>query len=417
MKTKAVRLYGKGDLRLEEFELPEITDDEVLCKVVSDSLCMSTYKAQKLGEDHARVPSDVKNSPVMVGHEMCGEIVKVGKNLVGRYAEGEKFVLQPALPDGSSDTVGYAWRYCGGNATYVIIPKRYVGAGCLMKYDREDFFSGSLAEPMSCIIGGFHVNYHTDFATHAHKMGIVEGGNCAILAGVGPMGLGAIDYALHGPVRPGLLVVTDIDDARLNRAARIFTPEDAKKEGITLVYLNTRDVNAVEELMKISGGKGYDDVFVYAPVSALIEQADKILALDGCINFFAGPPDKNLSASINFYNVHYRFSHVAANAGGSPDDTVECLELMSKGVINPAVMITHIGGLNCAAESTINLPSIPGGKKLVYTHIDFPLTAIDDFKEKGKTCPVCRKLAEICDRHNGLWSAEAEKYLLSALSK
>jgi hypothetical protein len=79
------------------------------------------------------------------------------------------------------------------------------------------------------------------------------------------MGLGAIDYALHGPVRPGLLVVTDIDDARLNRASRIFTPEDAKKDGITLVYLNTRDINAVEELMKISGGKecvffftGYD---------------------------------------------------------------------------------------------------------------------------------------------------------------
>ena len=151
MKTKAVRLYGKGDLRLEEFELPEIGENEVLAKVVSDSLCMSTYKAQKLGADHARVPFDVATNPVMVGHEMCGEIVKVGKNLLGQYAEGEKFVLQPALPDGSSDTVGYAWKYCGGNATYVIIPKRYIDAGCLMHYYRDDFFSGSLAEPMSCI--------------------------------------------------------------------------------------------------------------------------------------------------------------------------------------------------------------------------------------------------------------------------
>ena len=47
MKTKAVRLYGKNDLRFEEFELPPIKDDEILAKVVSDSLCMSSYKASK----------------------------------------------------------------------------------------------------------------------------------------------------------------------------------------------------------------------------------------------------------------------------------------------------------------------------------------------------------------------------------
>ena len=43
MKTKAVRLYGVDDIRLDEFELPEIKDDEILVKVVSDSICMSTW--------------------------------------------------------------------------------------------------------------------------------------------------------------------------------------------------------------------------------------------------------------------------------------------------------------------------------------------------------------------------------------
>ena len=42
MKAKGVRLHGANDLRLEEFELPEITDDEILVKVISDSICMST---------------------------------------------------------------------------------------------------------------------------------------------------------------------------------------------------------------------------------------------------------------------------------------------------------------------------------------------------------------------------------------
>ena len=68
MKTKSVRLYGKSDLRLEEFELPEITDDELLAKVVSDSLCMSSYKAALQGGDHKRVPNDVAENPIIIGH-------------------------------------------------------------------------------------------------------------------------------------------------------------------------------------------------------------------------------------------------------------------------------------------------------------------------------------------------------------
>ena len=66
-------------------------------------------------------------------------------------------------------------------------------------------------------------------------------------------------------------------------------------------------------------------------------------------------------------------------------------------------MITHVGGLNSVAETTLNLPKIPGGKKLVYTHIDMPMTAISDFADKGKDDPMFAALAEICDRHNGLW--------------
>ncbi len=79
MKTKAVRMYGANDLRLEEFELPALGDNEVRMEVVSDSLCTSTYKAVKQGAAHKRVPNDVAENPVIVGHEMCGRVVEVGK--------------------------------------------------------------------------------------------------------------------------------------------------------------------------------------------------------------------------------------------------------------------------------------------------------------------------------------------------
>ncbi len=414
MKTTAVRLYGKGDLRLEEFELPALKDDELLARVITDSVCMSTYKAQSLGADHARVPDDVATDPTIVGHEMCGEIIEVGKNLTGKFIKGEKFVIQPALPDAALYTIGYSYHYCGGDATYVIIPKKYIDCGCVLPYTRDDFFSGSLAEPMSCIIGGFHVNYHNNFTDHTHVMGIVEGGACAILAGVGPMGLGAIDYALHCDRKPGLLVVTDIDDDRLARAQKIFTAEEAEKEGVKLVFINTaEDKKAEEEMLALTSGKGFDDVFVYAPVRPVVEMGVRILAKDGCLNFFAGPTDKQFSAMFNFYDVHYKFIHVAGNSGGNTADMLECLDMASKGRLNPAVMVTHVGGLDSAAETTINLPHIKGGKKLVYPQISMPMTAIEDFAALGKTDPFFAELARLTDKTNGLWNGEAEKYLLA----
>jgi hypothetical protein len=89
----------------------------------------------------------------------------------------------------------------------------------------------------------------------------------------------------------------------------------------------------------------------------------------------------------------------------------EALEVMSNG-LDPAGLVTHIGGLNAVAETTLHLPHIAGGKKLIYTHLDLPLTAISDFGELGKSNRLFAKLAEICDRHQGLWSVEAEEYLL-----
>lgn len=79
MQVKGVRLYAKDDIRLEEFELPEIKDDEILVKVMSDSICMSTWKMVKQGADHKRVPADVADHPIIIGHEFAGDIVKVGK--------------------------------------------------------------------------------------------------------------------------------------------------------------------------------------------------------------------------------------------------------------------------------------------------------------------------------------------------
>lgn len=414
MNTTALRLYGKGDLRLETFALPAIKDDEILAEVVSDSICMSTYKAQKQGTDHKRIPKDIATNPVMVGHEFSGRLVQVGKKWAHQFKAGDKFGIQPALwYKGSLDAPGYSFHYIGGDATYVVIPSCVMEVDCLLPYTGDAFFKASLAEPLSCIIGAVKAQYHVKQGTYDHVMGIVEGGKIALLAAAGPMGLGCVDLLVHGPRRPKLLVVTDIDQPRLDRAASIITPADAKAHGVELVYLNTKTADPVAQLRGLTGGSGYDDVFCFAPVKPVVEQSDAILANDGCLNFFAGPTDEKFSAMFNFYNVHYAGTHVVGTSGGNTQDMQDAIKLMSAGKVNPAMMITHVGGLTAAKETTLHLPEIAGGKKLLYTHLDFPLTAIADFAKLGETNPLFAKLAEIVARHNQLWNTEAEQYLLT----
>ncbi len=415
MKTKAVRIYGKRDLRLEEFELPDMKEDEILAQVISDSICMSSHKAALQGADHKRVPDDIHVNPTMIGHEFSGIILEVGKKWQDKFKPGQKFSIQPAMAHmGTLNAPGYSYRYIGGDATHVIIPSIVMEADCLLAYEGEAFFPASLSEPMSCIVGAFHASYHIPPGTYNHAMGIRKGGNMAILAGVGPMGLGAIDYALHNERKPGLLIVTDIDDIRLARAASLFTPEAAEKEGVILKYINTGRMNdPVKELRSLTKGTGFDDVFVFAPVKSVIEQADGILGFDGCLNFFAGPTNPEFKAELNFYNVHYSFTHLVGTSGGNTDDMKESLQLMSEGKINPAVMITHVGGLDAVSETTLNLPQIPGGKKLIYTNISMPLTSLFKINELSSKNSFYQGLHEIIERNGFIWSYEAEKYLLA----
>lgn len=414
MKTKAIRIYGKDDLRLEEFELPEMKDDEIVAEVVSDSICMSSYKATKQGAEHKRIPDDIHINPTIIGHEFSGIIKTVGKKWQHQFKAGDKFSIQPALNyKGSLNAPGYSFRWIGGDATQVLIPNEVMEMDCLLPFNGKEFFLASLSEPMSCVIGAFHANYHTRSGSYVHEMGIKKGGNLAILAGVGPMGLAAIDYALHCDRKPGLMVVTDIDQTRLDRAAKLHTIDEAASEGIKLIYVNTSNAStAVDELKSLTNGAGFDDVFVFAPVKPVVEQADQILAFDGCLNFFAGPSNPEFKAEFNFYNVHYAFTHIVGTSGGNTDDMREALKLMAEGKINPAGMITHIGGLDAVIETTRHLPEIPGGKKLIYTHKKFPLVALDALSTQSKDFPFMAELDKMVKNNGGLWSHEAEKYLL-----
>ena len=412
MKTKAVRLYGANDLRLTEFELPEIKDTEILMRVVTDSLCTSTYKAVKQGASHKRVPNDVAQKPIIVGHEMCGEIVKVGAALDGKWRVGQKVVVQPALKLESNHDVGYSYPFIGGSATYAVVPEVVLERGCLIPYEGDSYFEGSLAEAFGCLIRGYKGMYHTDYSSYTRTDGAKRGGRLAILGGTGPMGIGAVELATsYAGVKQ--VVVTGRSAEKLALAAEKSPVALAAQKGCELHYFNVlKSEDPVADLRRLSDG-GFDDVLVMAPSPELFELAQAICRFDGCINFFAGPAEQGMQGSLNLYRVHYDGLHVTGTAGGIPADMVDAIKLLEAKAVNAGALISHVLGLNAVIDTLFHLDEIGGAKKLCYNELDIPLIAIADLPELGKSAPMYARLAEIVAKNGGLWCAEAEAYLLA----
>ena len=416
MKTTAVRLHGARDLRVESFELPALGSGEVLMRVVADSLCASTYKAVIQGTAHKRVPPDVAEHPVIIGHEMCGEIVAVGSELADRWKVGQRVVIQPALKLENNYDPGYSYRWVGGDTLYAIVPEIVLERGCLLPYAGDSYYKGALVEPIGCVLRAFKGMYHTDYTNYHRTDGAKRGGRIAILGGAGPMGLAAVELAIHyAGCRQ--VVVTDLNQERLDYAAGKCSPAAAKEAGCELIYCNTSGVaDPVQMLLDLSDG-GFDDVMVMVPVAGLLTMAEKIARFDGCINFFAGPAVHDLQGSLNLYRVHYDGIHLVGTAGSIPEDTVETIALIEKGVINPGVMVSHILGMAAVPETIYAMEHASGAKKVCYNGLDLPLVALSDFAELGKTDPLYAKLDEIVKANGGVWCAEAEAYLLSNAKK
>lgn len=409
MKVKAVRLYGKKEVRFEEFELREIASDEILASVVTDSLCMSSYKAMLQGSDHRCIPDDIAKKPIILGHELCGRIEKVGADVEGDYKPGDLFTVQAKMYFGETITSpGYSYEWYGGNATKIIIPAEVIQGGYIIPFGGDACYKTSMAEPFSCIISALRSHYHLAENNKDHIMGIKEGGNFAILAGCGPMGLGAAELLMSMEKRPKRIVITDVDEQRVLKARQILK----EKNGVKLEIVNVAGIDAPEKLLnELVSCEGYDDILIMAPVQSVIETADKISGVDSCLNFFAGPTTKEFYANINFYDVHYNYKHIIGTSGGDIEDMKEALRLIEQNDVNAAIMVSHVGGLDCAAEATLNLPNIPGAKKLIYCGIKMPLIAIDELADATEN-ELFVQLGKLCKRHNMLWNEEAERYLL-----
>ncbi|MFA6934809.1 MAG: alcohol dehydrogenase catalytic domain-containing protein [Sphaerochaetaceae bacterium] len=404
MLTQCVRLHKAYDARLESVELPGINEDEILVRIVTNTICMSDYKGLIQGEKHKRVPKSLSQKPVMMGHEICGTIIEVGQRWRSFYRPSMRFTVQPGLnPPGTCYATGYSFPFFGGYSEYAIVPAYLIEAGGLLVYEGEAFFEGSLAEPYSCVISTVHSLYHTRQFEYEHLMGPKAGGSVLVIGACGSMGLACLDYLAHGPYQIARIVACDINRKKLDRAASLL--DDPR--------LLFTDSNRLDELLELNEAQGYDDVICMVAEPSIVELAQACLGGDGCLNFFAGPMERSFSARFNFYDVHYSSHHLIGTSGGGTADMIEAVDLISSRALNPFMLITHVGGLDCVTGSLKKLPALPGAKKLIYTHISLPLTSLEDLGSN----PMLKEVDSIV-RSNGMaWSAEAERALFRAFAQ
>ncbi|MFH1478141.1 MAG: zinc-dependent dehydrogenase [Candidatus Omnitrophota bacterium] len=316
---KIAMYYGNKDVRIEERPIPKINGGEMLLKVVSSGICgtdiVGWYRKSKI--------------PLVLGHEVAGEIVETGKGVRG-YKAGDRISVSHHVPCGKChyckldhesvcDTLRKTSFDPGGFSEFLRIPPINVEKGVYKIPEDVSFDEATFTEPLACTIRG------------QKKAGYKKGQDLLII-GSGISGL--LHLKLAKSKRFGSIICTDISEYRLNKA---------KEFGADLVI---NALNDVPGKLKSFLGKGADCVILSASAKEAFKQAFESVEKGGTVLVFASAEEGyRLDIDVNKFFWRNEASIISSYAG-SPDEHREALRLISKGKINVKDMITHTLPIN-----------------------------------------------------------------------
>ena len=320
----ALRFYAPEDLRLEDVPEPTCGTDEVKIRVKNCSTCGTDVKIRKNGHQNLTPPR-------IIGHEIAGEVVEVGSGVAGDGKPGDRVQVIAAVPCGkchecrkgwmavcqNQTSVGY--QYDGGFAEYMIVPREVLAVDGMNRIpDGVGFAEASAAEPFACAINA------------QEQLGI-EPGDDVVIFGAGPIGCMHVRIArgVHGA---GRIILVDINSERLKMSADAVQPD---------VVINASEVNIVEEILKLTGGRGADVVITATPANITQEQAVSMAARNGRISFFGGLPKTNPTITLDSNLVHYRQLHIHGANGSAPEHNRRALDYIASGEVPVADLITR----------------------------------------------------------------------------
>lgn len=319
---KAVRLFDKLDLRLEELATPEIGDGEVLVRTGSAFVCGTDVRMYKNGKAGIIFPEN----PRVLGHELAGEIAAVGQDVDG-YSEGMRVAVAPNYGCGHCDWCASGnTQLCaeqraigihddGAFAEYVRIPARAVQQGNIyVMPDHLSFNAAALAEPFSC-------------AYNAFERMPVGPGDVVLIIGAGPIGVMHAKLARLGGA--GRIIMNDLSEERLEFARNL----DPKIE--TLV---SSDLTA--DIKRLTDGRGVDLVITAASVASIQEVAFSLAAMNGRIMYFGGLPKGKSVVQLDTNEIHYKQLTVSGTTMQSLAQYRKILDLLSQGVLTADDIVT-----------------------------------------------------------------------------
>ncbi|MFQ3548475.1 MAG: zinc-binding dehydrogenase [Armatimonadota bacterium] len=275
-----------------------------------------------------------------------------------------------------------------------------------------------VARPVQIDVGRVHYDYINYIGTNTSKISdayirnrsseLIPNGTAWFIGAAGPMGQMHVQRAALAKNGPKKILCTDVDNNRLEYL-RSSVEEDAKKNGIEMVFINPMEAGneAVEKAInELTGGKGFDDIVVLAPVVRLIEDAVKYLADDGLMNIFAGVP-RGTIATMDISSTYINGSRFTGSSGSLASDMVDTLKYTESGELPTKNSLAAIGGIDAMADGVkaVKEARFPG-KTVIFPHIHLPLTALTDLKDVLPE--VYAKLKD-----GKFWTQEAEDELLN----
>jgi L-iditol 2-dehydrogenase len=343
----ALRFYGKEDLRLEDIPKPECPEEGLLIKVEACAICGSdvrNYFTGKTGHGEMRLP-------VIMGHELTGKIVEIGKRIENDFRKGELVAIQPAIPCNKcfyclkgyqnlcENKTSISYVYDGGFAEYMAVPPQALKSGCVVTLPpNASPISCSIAEPLGCAING-------------QELSNVGMRDTVVIIGGGPLGI------MHGMI------------AKLRGAKKVILSEisknraklDEKFKEIDLLITS----NLIERVLEETNGRGADIVIIACPSGKAQQEAFKIIAKRGRINFFGGLPRGDSKITIDSNIIHYKEVFVHGTSDSTPYQFREAIDLIVKGEIDADSLISKVLPLS-EFKKALNLIKEGNALKIVF---------------------------------------------------
>ncbi len=314
--------HGPQDIRLEEIPIPEIEAGDVLIKVLNANICGTDLRIYKGG--HRHYPPGTRRVP---GHEVVGEIAKLGASVAG-YSVGQRVFVAPNMGrshnratisgnnnmDPHFQAIGI--NLDGAFAEYMRVPVLAIQQGNLMHMDTSvDPAVAALIEPLACVLRGQNALN-------------VRDGDVVVVMGAGPIGIMHVKLAnLRGAVR---VIVSEPAAGRREQALALGADR--------VVDPLTEDLQAV--VMEESASRGADVIIVAAPSKAAQESTFDIAAIGGRINFFGGLPKDDPIINFNANTVHYKELVVTGTTACSTYDCLRAADLVNSGRMDLAPLVT-----------------------------------------------------------------------------